>query len=1184
MESVMLGVSLRDQIRNEEFHRRTKITDVARRFARLKWQWAWYIARAADAKIMFTTRLSFSGSDYESESMEKDKTSKSSSSNSSSDEETLPKSMDQNQESSFGTKMTQPQPRRKRFIPKYDVEGVGRVILGEETQIQIEMVVGMHVNAQYPWKLVSKEKILESINVGGELSEFFPLKQDLETYKDEEVLMGYIADESKDVDEFYICLTQEAREHCKQQSERFIRRQEKKLEKAIQKKPRPWKSFGSEAEINEQFPVNTRSLIEIEVKSKYLEKYQPKGFKVRDTNSVRDGYTELTPYRQKYNNVFCRRVDCASQAATQKVNREAQTYLRYPQNIWTQTTVDAIGKNEGEEGGGDTAENKKTDQESSDEEAETEAKPSDEAELTYYKNAMKRMRRPSYIKSLNNFMVTREPEMESIVELNTVMDMYRNDYPYLMTEKSIETFDSMSFEEYVCFTDVRGKDKYISSAVFHPMWTGIVAICYSDGNPAIMKTLSSRPDPIQRAIYGLNPVMIWSHIDSLRPKLYLESPREVKVLSFCPFDENLLIGGCINGQIVVWDLTNKLLNVESIPVLSETREKYRIAMMSHMDWMKNIHDNAIVEATALSLLLTSHYAAITAINWLSPNFMTSPTGKVTLAPEEKKSLMLFTGSEDGNILIWNLSIDSVTVLETKKVKKSKRVPKRPSGLLVDVSPYKVLDRNLQPNFKILLGKVGQPETLPVQRFAIKPPVINYIYTPKHLGDGRKYYKPEIVPQNENEISRIIYCGSQQGELARVTWEGHEFNTGEIVNSEYCETSYRCFIHDGIITSVQINPMLTDLTLTVGGKIFAIWSNELEGRPLLWKKRPSRLTDATWSLYKPSVMFVATSDGDLETWDLLLRSDKPIAVQTLSGTMLTSVSLHSLRLKKNIGGVSDVNGSFRTFLIPPIFMVENESYKPRLETMIKREVQVMQSFITWQNKLIKDNPQILLELRRKEGALLAEKEEEKRRLREEEERRQEEEAEALRQQKLRVIGPAERWQMIIQKLIEMTIAIKKRINRAELIEHEKPLRELEAQRLEKERRMLDIMKNQKSIFNDTVAILFPEAIKKEAKVKRSLLSVDRTHLKQEYLEEYQYLKDSSLKMVRENPYTVPFSWEATISEGKERRQALNPYDDFIKMHKSRIEEEDHRVGSTIKTEVPNVEMDIVEEEVTEENVP
>ncbi|CAH2235947.1 jg24492 [Pararge aegeria aegeria] len=48
MERTMLGVSLRDQIRNLEIRRRTRVIDIALlrlRVAKLKWQWAGHIVR-----------------------------------------------------------------------------------------------------------------------------------------------------------------------------------------------------------------------------------------------------------------------------------------------------------------------------------------------------------------------------------------------------------------------------------------------------------------------------------------------------------------------------------------------------------------------------------------------------------------------------------------------------------------------------------------------------------------------------------------------------------------------------------------------------------------------------------------------------------------------------------------------------------------------------------------------------------------------------------------------------------------------------------------------------------------------------------------------------------------------------------------------------------------------------------
>jgi hypothetical protein len=52
MERQMLGVSLRDRIRNEEIRSGTKVTDIANRTARLKWQWAGHVARQDNERCL----------------------------------------------------------------------------------------------------------------------------------------------------------------------------------------------------------------------------------------------------------------------------------------------------------------------------------------------------------------------------------------------------------------------------------------------------------------------------------------------------------------------------------------------------------------------------------------------------------------------------------------------------------------------------------------------------------------------------------------------------------------------------------------------------------------------------------------------------------------------------------------------------------------------------------------------------------------------------------------------------------------------------------------------------------------------------------------------------------------------------------------------------------------------------
>ncbi|CAH2238504.1 jg5685 [Pararge aegeria aegeria] len=50
MERAMLLESLRDQIRNEEIRRKARVTDIAQRVAKLKWQCAGHISWSTDRR------------------------------------------------------------------------------------------------------------------------------------------------------------------------------------------------------------------------------------------------------------------------------------------------------------------------------------------------------------------------------------------------------------------------------------------------------------------------------------------------------------------------------------------------------------------------------------------------------------------------------------------------------------------------------------------------------------------------------------------------------------------------------------------------------------------------------------------------------------------------------------------------------------------------------------------------------------------------------------------------------------------------------------------------------------------------------------------------------------------------------------------------------------------------------
>ena len=49
-------------------------------------------------------------------------------------------------------------------------------------------------------------------------------------------------------------------------------------------------------------------------------------------------------------------------------------------------------------------------------------------------------------------------------------------------------------------------------------------------------------------------ILIWSFVDPIHPQLFLEAPDTVRCFQFCPSNPNIVVGGCTNGQIVLWNI------------------------------------------------------------------------------------------------------------------------------------------------------------------------------------------------------------------------------------------------------------------------------------------------------------------------------------------------------------------------------------------------------------------------------------------------------------------------------------------------------------------------------------------------------------------------------------------------------------------------------------------------------
>lgn len=260
-----------------------------------------------------------------------------------------------------------------------------------------------------------------------------------------------------------------------------------------------------------------------------------------------------------------------------------------------------------------------------------------------------------------------------------------------------------------------------------------------------------------------NPVLIWSFDDTLYPKLELESIREITALAFCPYDDNVLIGGCVTGQIVIWDLKGCLKRAEVEENLTESQAHNRKLILSFMSWTQLNDDKRIVRPAAISPPEHSHRGAITSIKWLNRKYYVATTGQMLESTKPNESYRHFvTSSLDGTVSFWDL--DYVDTRETKSSMAKKKYT-LPDYMKDETSAYEKLNNIIRPNYTIAYDR-------PISNFIFDEGIFRY--APKERVGNRKLatriaHSVRDVVQ-ENLINKFI-VGSLVGTLSSFMCEG-----------------------------------------------------------------------------------------------------------------------------------------------------------------------------------------------------------------------------------------------------------------------------------------------------------------------------------------------------------------------------------------------------------------------------
>ena len=136
---------------------------------------------------------------------------------------------------------------------------------------------------------------------------------------------------------------------------------------------------------------------------------------------------------------------------------------------------------------------------------------------------------------------------------------------------------------------------------------------------------------------------------------------------------------------------------------------------------------------------------------------------------------------------------------------------------------------------------------------------------------------------EGTIPSRYMVGTSQGHILCCSRKAK--TQKEIILSKYSA-------HYSSVRAVQRNPIFPKSFLSAGDWSIKVWSEDLTVSPLLWVWAGQvRLTAATWSPARPSVIFASREDGCLLVLDILYKQDGPLLTFNAHDGALTSLAVH-----------------------------------------------------------------------------------------------------------------------------------------------------------------------------------------------------------------------------------------------------------------------------------------------------
>jgi dynein intermediate chain 2 len=145
-------------------------------------------------------------------------------------------------------------------------------------------------------------------------------------------------------------------------------------------------------------------------------------------------------------------------------------------------------------------------------------------------------------------------------------------------------------------------------------------------------------------------------------------------------------------------------------------------------------------------------------------------------------------------------------------------------------------------------------------------------------NGRSY--GGITADFESTVPTRFMIGTEQGTIINGNRKGK-------TDADKLNTYYEG--HHGPVYAVKRNPFFPKYFLSIGDWTARVWCDDVKESAVLWSKYyPCYTTCASWSPSRPAVAFTGKSDGTVDVYDYLFKSNEPALTLQVGDAAVRSV--------------------------------------------------------------------------------------------------------------------------------------------------------------------------------------------------------------------------------------------------------------------------------------------------------